>query len=212
MITADSLLPTIRKIVASYLEEIGTSESQQNQYIFIFITEALRKLANIAYVMRVSDPMTISGEGFITFQRSGQSIIDLYAPLRIMDSTGKEVVKRTAYADTKSGWWRESSNTPIHVKGLNGAYTLHYIAYPSTVASASSPVEFPDAGSLGLSYHVAAMIMESRPHAKDLAAHYYALSQRYLKIAVQANIDARGHSSGGFVPSLNTVDSAFGGG
>lgn len=212
MLTADSLLPTIKKIVASFIEEIGNTDNQQNQYIFIFINEALRKLASVAYVMKESDSLTISADGLITFQRSSQPITDMYAPLRILDSNGREVAKRTAYADTRAGWWRESSNTPIHVKGLNGSYTLQYIAYPATVAANNSPIEFPDAGSLGLSYHVAAMIMEARPNAKDLATHYYALSNSYLKIAARANIDARGHGSGGYVPSLNAVDAAFGGG
>lgn len=212
LITADDLIPTIKQITVSFLEEIGSTGSQQNQFIFIYLNQALRKLANIAYVMKISDPLTISGNGDVTFQLNSQPITNMYAPLRIMDSNGKETAKRTAYADTKAGWWRESSNTALNVKGLTGSYTLHYIAYPAQLAQTTSVIEFPDAGSMGLAYYTAAMIVESLPNAKDLVAHYYSLAQQHLKIAVQATIDARGHSSGGYVPSLNTVDTAFLGG
>jgi hypothetical protein len=212
MITADDLIPTIKKLTSSFLEEIGGTDSAQNSFIFIYLNNALRKLANIAYTMKISDPMTINADGFITFKSGAQDITNLYAPLRIVDPTGKESAKRVSYVDTKVGWWRESHNTQMHVRGFNGAYTLHYIAYPAQVAQTSSVIEFPDAGSMGLAYYTAALIVESLPNSKSLAVHFYTLAQQHLKVAVQANIDARGHSSGGFVPSLNTVDLAFGGG
>lgn len=209
-VTAGDLLPTIKKLVASYLEEIGSTDEAQAVYLFPYLNHALRKLANIAYVMKISDPLSISSDGFVTFNLNTQPITNLYAPLRILEPSGtKEVRKRTSFVDT-NGWWRESANTQIHVKGLaSGLYTLHYIAYPATVATNNSPIEFPDSGTMGLCYYVAALIVESLPNAKDLATHYYSLAERDMKIAVQGNVDARGHSSGGYVPSLNLVDTVF---
>lgn len=209
-ITAGDLLPTIKKLSASYLEEIGSTDEAQNVYIFAYINHALRELANIAYVMKISDPLSISSDGFVTFNLNTQPITNLYAPLRILEPSGtKEVRKRTSFVDT-NGWWRESTNTQIHVKGLTaGSYTLHYIAYPATVATSSSIIEFPDSGTMGLSYYTAALVVESLPNGKDQADHYYGLYARHMKIAVQANIDARGHSSGGYVPSLNLVETVY---
>ncbi|MNY18347.1 hypothetical protein D3C86_1517230 [compost metagenome] len=140
----------------------------------------------------------------------------MYSPLRIIGPDGWEINKRTSFTDYR-GWWRESSNSDIHIKGftdpgnplLSGGYLLQYLAYPALVTDTSSVVEFPDSGTMGLCYQCAALIVESLPSAKDLAVHYYNLSSQYMKIATQANIDARGQSSGGFVPSLFTIDQAF---
>ncbi|WP_138752761.1 hypothetical protein [Paenibacillus sinopodophylli] len=212
MITADDLLPTIKKLSASFIEEIGGTDTAQNSFIFIYLNNALRKLAKIAYVMKISDPLTVSLDGFVTFKSGTQDISSLYAPLRIINPSGSETAKRTSFVDTKIGWWRESSNTQIHVRGMVGDYTLHYLTYPAQVVQTSSAIEFPDAGSMGLAYYTVALIVESLPNSKSLSVHFYTLAQQHLKIATQANIDARGHSSGGFIPSLNDVDMAFGGG
>lgn len=217
MITAGNLLLTIKKISASYLEEIGATDGDQEVYIFEYINNALRKLAKIAYVMKISDAKSLSADGFVTFQQSSQDIANMYAPLRILDPNGREMTRRTSFTDSK-GWWRESSNTQISVKGFSlasqplasGNYTLHYLAYPATIASSSSVVEFPDAGTMGLCYYTAALIAESfADDGKGIVNHFYAKAKGHLRIAVQANIDGRGHSSGGVVPSLNDIDTAF---
>ncbi|NJJ38542.1 hypothetical protein [Paenibacillus apii] len=208
----------IKQLAASYLEEIGDEEGTQNNYIFQYMTHALRRLAHIAYQQKDSDALYISSDGAAIFQIGGTDISNMYAPLRILDPNGRDMQKRVSYADTR-GWWREATNTQIHIKGYAlatnplpaGNHILQYLAYPAAVSSLLSPVQFPDAGSMGLCYYVAGLILESRPNAKDLVTHYYNLAQGHLKIAVQASIDGRGTSSGGFVPSLNSVDLAFGG-
>lgn len=218
MLIASDLVPMIKGLAASYLEEIGDEEGVQNSFIFQYLTHSLRRLAHIAYQEKDSDALYISSDDYHIFQIGGSDITDIYAPLRILDPNGREVQKRVSFADTR-GWWREATNTKIHIKGYalatnplpQGNHILQYLAYPATVASLESPVQFPDAGSMGLCYYVAGLILESRPSAKDLVMHYMTLSKTHLKIAMQANIDGRGTSSGGFVPSLAMVDLVFGG-
>lgn len=218
MLTAGNLVPMIKKLAESFLEEIGDEESVQDNYIFQYLTHALRRLAHIAYHQKNSDALYVSSDDYAIFQIGGVDITDIYAPLRILDPQGRDTQKRVSFADTR-GWWRESTNTNIHLKGFAlatnpmpaGNYILQYLAYPAIVASLESAIQFPDAGSMGLCYFTAALILESRPSAKDLSTHYYNLAQSHLKIAQQANIDGRGTSSGGYVPSLATVDLAFGG-
>jgi len=219
MLTASDLLPIIKTLARAYLDEIGPNEESRDMYIRAYLNSALRKLASVAYQYRESDPLLLNSDGYVTFQRNAQPITDLYAPLRIIDPSGKEAEKRTSTAATK-GWWRESSNTPLHIRGFtlaqplpSGNYVLQYIAYPATISSNTSPVEFPLAGQMGLCYYAAMLIVESlEDEQKPLPMYYNAKSQEHLKIAVQANIDARGHGSGGFVPSLNTIDTVFFGG
>lgn len=215
-ITAGDLLPTIKKLAASYLEEIGGTDSAQNSFIFIYLNNALRKLAHIAYNVETSDELNLSADGYVTFKKNNQDIANLYSPLRIYGPDGRTIPRRSSSEDYK-GWWREAANTRIHIRGYTeksqpltaGNYTLDYIFYPTAVTQESSPVQFPDAGTMGLCYYCAALILESRPNAKDLVIHYFALANQHLSIAVQANIDARGKSSGGYAPTLNTVDQVF---
>lgn len=216
-ITAGDLVPTIKKLAVSFLEEIGATDKDQDFYIYMYLNNALRKLAGIAYIMKESDLISLSTDGYVTFLSSSQPIANMYAPLRILDPSGRETAKRTSFVDVK-GWWRESANTKIHMKGFTvasqpmaaGNYVLHYLAYPATVASAGSVIEFPDAGAMGLTYFVAAMIGESFVDGdKRIVDHYYGLADAEIPITTQANIDGRGHSSGGFVPSQSTTDSVF---
>lgn len=216
-IKAEDLIPTIKKLAVSFLEEIGATDKDQDFYIYMYLNNALRKLANIAYIMKESDLISLSADGYATFLSSSQPITNMYAPLRILDPSGRETAKRTSFVDVK-GWWRESANTQIHMKGFAlpsqplaaGNYVMHYLAYPSKIASGNSVIEFPDAGAMGLSYFVAAMIGESFVDGdKSIVDHYYRLADAEISIATQANIDGRGHSSGGFVPSQSTTDSVF---
>lgn len=215
MLTANDLLPTIQKIASSYLDELGSNETDQNNYIFEFLSRTLRKLAGIAYQVKDSDKLTLSQDGYVTFKRDGVEIQDLYAPLTLLNPQGYEVTKRTSFSDDK-GWWRDGSNSSVHIKGfssarplMQGDYTLKYVAYPKKITEATDAVEFPDAGSLGLSYHCAALIMESLPNHKDLATHFYNLSILHLKSITQASIDSMGRSTGGFRPDTATIDAVY---
>lgn len=208
MTTASDLITPITKYVASYIEELGSTSATQNVLLFSYITLALKKLAHVAYKSRTSSVLSITADGDQTFLIGGAAITDLYSPLRILDSTNKEIVKRTSYS-APTGWYRESYNSSIHTKNMTGNHTLMYIAYPADVTATGDTIDFPPAGNMGLIYYVCAMIVESLPNAKDQATHFYTLANMHLKIAVQANIDGRGVSTGGWVPSLNTIDLMF---
>lgn len=214
MLTAANVVPTIKKLVESYLEEAGSTDLEQNETIFMYLTQALRKLAHLAYYEKTSDALYISSDGDAIFQRSAADITDMYAPLRILDPQGRETQKRVSYADTR-GWWRDAANLNINLKGFAlatnplpaGEYTLHYLAYPASINSLNSTINFPDAGSMGLCYYTAAMIYESLPTAKDLVNHYYGLADGNWEVAALANSMGRGISSGGPVPS--TADAKY---
>jgi hypothetical protein len=211
MIYASDLVPTIKKLVESYLEEIGDGAAEQNSNIFMYLNQGLRKLARLAYQERDSDALYISSDDYQIFTIGGNAITNMYAPLRILDPQGRDMQKRVSFADTR-GWWREATNVNIHIKGYAlatnplpaGNHILQYLAYPGTIASLESRVDFPDVGSMGLCYFVAGLILESRPSAKDLANHYYGLADGYWEIVELANMEGRGTSSGGPVPSMVT--------
>ncbi|OMD69190.1 hypothetical protein BSK48_17085 [Paenibacillus odorifer] len=208
MLTAGDLVPTIKKLAESFLEEIGDEDNVQNSFIFQYLNQGLRRLVHLAYQQKDSDALYISSDGLQIFTVGGAPITNMYSPLRILDPQGRDMQKRVSYADTR-GWWREATNTNITIKGYalatnplpQGEHILQYLAYPSTVSSLQSRVEFPDAGSMGLCYYVAGLILESRPTAKDLVNHYYGLADGYWDIVLLANTAGRGVSSGGMVPS-----------
>lgn len=210
MIYASDLVPTIKKLAESYLEEIGDEDGVQNSFIFQYLNQGLRRLAHLAYQQKDSDALYISSDDYHIFTIGGSPITNMYAPLRILDPQGRDMQKRVSFADTR-GWWREATNTNIHIKGYAlatnplpaGNHILQYLAYPAPVISLQSAVQFPDSGSMGLCYYVAGLILESRPTAKDLVNHYYGLADGYWDIVILANTMGRGTSSGGPVPSQN---------
>lgn len=206
MATAGDVITLAKTMNAMDNEELGTDSQQTDKYI-IFLNRALKELAHIAYRTRQSDVLNITSDGYKTFQKDSTDINDLYAPLRILDPTGKDTVKRTSYA-APTGWWRESDGQQIHVKSMSGNHTLIYVGYPLTVTDSNSPLDFPEAGVMGLTFWVIGIAKESR-NAFEESSAMYARARERLKITVLANEAARGVSSGGFVPSINDVDRAF---
>jgi hypothetical protein len=202
MTTADDVIFMVKKMAASDIRELGNSDSQQNTYLLAYITRALKELAHIAYISKESDVLNITQDGYQTFLQDGNPV-DMYAPLRILDQNGRPVEKRTAF-DGPKGWWRESASTKIHTKGMNGNYTLHYIAYPKSVQSTTDMVEFPDAGIMGLVFWTCGIIKESANGYQEAQVMYDRAKER-LKVAIAANDYGRGKSTGGWVPSLNDV-------
>lgn len=207
-ITADKVITPVKQYVASFLEELGSTSDAQNTYLFNYISLTLWKLAHIAYQPKYSDVLNITADGYQTFKLSAVDITDFYAPLRILNASGQEVQWRTSYS-APTGWYKESASVRIHTKNLTGNHTLHYLDYPAEVTATTSVIDFPKAGLMGLIYYVSAGVLESLPNAKELSDHFYRLAEKDLKIAVLANTDARGKSSGGFVPSPFTVDQFF---
>jgi hypothetical protein len=206
MATAGDVITLVKTMNAMDMEELGT-DAQQTDKLIIFLNRALKELAHLAYRTKVSDVLNIETDGYKTFQRGSVDITDLYAPLRILDPTGRDTNKRTSYA-APTGWWRESDAQQIHCKGMSGNHTLVYVAYPTAVTTTSSPLDFPEAGMMALAFWVIGIAKESR-NAYEESNAMYARARERLKVLVLANEAARGVSSGGYVPSINDVDRAF---
>lgn len=194
-------------MAASDVKQLGTADAAQNTYLFKYASRALKELAHISYQTRITQALNIVADGDQAFQYNNVAITDLYSPLRILNASGNEVQKRTAYA-APTGWWKESAGNTINTKSMTGNHTLHYIRYPSDVTATADPVEFPDSGMMGLAFWVCGIIKESANGYEESNVMYQRARDR-LKIAVQANIDGRGVSTGGWVPSLNTIETVF---
>lgn len=204
MATVDDLIGIMQVINTLDNADIGESDNGQSNYI-IFINRAMKELAHIAYRSRVSDELMISGDGYVYFQKSASNITDIYAPQRIMNAAEtSEVPKRTAFS-APVGWWRESDGAAIHVRGLtSGSYKLHYIGYPTTVSATTDTLDFPEAGIMVLAYWCSALVKEAS-NSYDEAQAMRAIANKNMGVIVQANTDARGVSSGGYVPSQATL-------
>lgn len=207
MSTAGDVVTLIRTMGAMELEELGTTTETQNNALIVFINAALKELVHLAYRARVSDVLNITADGYQTFKRNSTDIADLYSPLRILDSTGRPILKRTAF-DAPTGWWREADSQPLHTKNVTGNHTLHYIAYPTPCTDTNSTLDFPDAGLMGLAFWVCGLVKESRDAYEESQAMYNKANNR-LKVLALANEAGRGTSSSGYVPSLNDIDRAF---
>jgi len=202
MTTAGDVIFLVKKMAASDIRELGLSDQQQNTYLLAYITRALKELAHIAYIAEESDVLTISSDGYQQFLKNGNPI-DMYSPLRLLDSSGRPIEKRTAF-DAPRGWWRESASTLIHTRGITGDFVLHYTAYPKAVQSENDVVEFPDAGIMGLAFWVCGIVKETANGYQEAQAMYDRAKER-LRVVIAANDYGRGKSTGGWVPSLNDV-------
>lgn len=208
MSTAGDVITLAKIMNAMDNEEIGTSSAAQDAAYIIFLNRALKELAHLAYRSRVSDSLNLTTDGYKTFQKDSADITDLYSPLRIMnDTTNKPISKRTAW-DAPTGWWRESDSQSIHTKSMTGLHTLHYIGYPTAVVNNDSPLDFPDAGMMGLAFWVIGIAKESRNAFADSNAMYKRAQER-LKILALANEAARGYSTNGYVPAVDDVGRVF---
>lgn len=157
MFVMSDILGVIRTLAVNELDDLSPDPNEQNDKIIEFTNVVLRKRVRQAYNVDTSDPLTISGDGYQTFLKSGNPITEMYEPLGLYDTQGRQAYRRTTW-DSLRGWWREGDNQPIHTKGITGDYTLKYIRYPAKVTSISDPVEFPLAGQWDLIYDVVGLI------------------------------------------------------
>lgn len=204
--TAGQLATIIKMMCAMDIAELGDVASTQNAYIYDYMSRALKELASLAYVVRITDSLSITADGFVTFTLAGSNVADVYEPIRIMDSNGNEVPKRAFFSAPK-GWWRESANSDFHVKGLNGNYILHYKAYPTEITSDSQVPDFPESGYMVLCYYTSGLIKESKNFYEESQAMYSKAKER-MKLLVKANEDARG-TMGGKPPMVSDIDLYF---
>jgi hypothetical protein len=193
---AGQLASIIEKMSEMDVYDLGEDPST---YIYYYLNIAMMKLARVAYQVKFSDALAISGDGYKTFQIAGTDISDVFEPMVIYDSNEVEVQKRTAYSAPK-GWWRESDNLPIHVRGLAaGNYTLKYVKYPARVSIASDPIEFPPSGYDVLIKEVIASIKYSK-NSYGGAEFADAQAKKSMGLALQGSVSARGTGTTGQPP------------
>lgn len=192
MRNAGQLATLIKQLCKTDIAELGNNDSTQNTYIFDFMSRALHELASYAGVIKVSDALSITADGFISFLKDGSAITDMYEPIRILDTNGDPVDCRNDFTDGY-GWFRDSFSSQIHMKGLNTSYTytLYYKAYPQEITASTQTPEFPPSGFLALCYYTSALIKESKAFY-DEANHYYSLANQRMRVIDKANTDGKG--------------------
>ncbi len=197
------LTSQIKKMGKMDIAHLG-NDSDQNTYIYYYMTLAMWKYVSLVYVTRTSDELAVSADGYVTFQRDGADIQDLYQQLRILapDESGTELSKRTSFSAPR-GWYRESVNSQIHIKGT-GTYVMQYKGYPAKASTAAQILEWPATSYDLLIYETIGKIKESLDDAQGAAAAY-AIADKLIPILVKANADAQGSTTGN-PPSQGDVE------
>jgi hypothetical protein len=197
------LATIIQNLAQNEMGDLGATDALQKSAIYSLMNIAMMKLARIAYNTTYSDALAISTDGFVTFQVSSQAITNMFEPLVVLTSADQEIQKRTSYS-APTGWWRDSQNLEIHVRGLTvGNYTLKYIRYPKLVTLDTDTVEFPPSGYDALIKDIMSLVKLTR---NSYAGSEYmdGKSKAALGEVTQAAMSAKGTGSTG--QPVGTVD------
>lgn len=206
---AGQLASYIIKMSEMDVADLGATESAQKGYIYPYLNMAMWELARLAYNVKFSDPLNISSNGYKTFQLNSADITDMYEPMVIYNSSDVQQQKRTAY-DAPTGWWKESNNLEIHVKGLTpGSYTLKYIKYPNPVTLDSDVVEFPPSGYLTLAKKVISLIKYSK-NSYGGSEFMENQASKSMGLAAQGSISSKGTGTTGQLVGASDVAIARG--
>jgi len=199
---------TINKMDMSYL---GPDEGSQDQTLIQFMNIALWDMARLCYNTEASDVMNVTADGVVDFTRGNIPITNMFEPLRLLNIGGgneMEVPKR--YSDTApTGWYCESPNQPIDLKGIRGQVKLKYIRYPRQVTQIGDPVDCPESGYDALINKISAQVKSVKNFYEESAAMEAKAKDGYPNVA-QAAISARGQSSAGAPPSFGDVTTVRG--
>lgn len=201
--TVGELTSQIKRESKMNIAHLG-NDNEQNTFIWYYLTLAMWKYVGLIYKKRVSDPLVVASDGYVTFKVDDADIEDFYAPIRIYvgSENGKALVKRTSF-EAQQGWFIESANDRMHIKGA-GTYVLSYRAYPAKATSASQVLEWPAASYDLLMFETIGKIKESLNDLEG-AAQAYTTADKLIPILVKANLDNSQSSTGGAVPSQNEV-------
>lgn len=191
---------------------MGPDESTQDQALLQFMNVALWNLARLCYNTESSDDIVISADGNVSFTMGNTPITNMYEPLRLLKVDGSsEIEVQRRYSDTAPiGWYCESPNKPIHLRGVTGTLRLKYIRYPRQVTQASDPVDVSEAGYKPLIMEISSLIKSAKNFYQESEAMGAVAKSGYAGIT-QAAISGRGPSSGGQPPSYDDVKKAQGG-
>lgn len=199
--TVGELTSQIKKEGKMNIAHLG-NDSDQNTYIRYYMTLSMWKYVGLVYKKRVSDPLIVSSDGYVTFKIGGSDIEDFYAPIRIFinDESGKALGKRTSF-EAPTGWFIESANDRIHIKGT-GTYVLSYRAYPAKAISETQVLDWPASSYDLLMFETIGKIKESLNDLEGASAAY-AIADKLIPILIKANMDNSQSTTGGMVPSHN---------
>lgn len=207
---AGQLATIIKKLAQMDVEELGPDDDTQNSYIFQFMNVVMLKMARMAYNVEFSDAKTISADGYVTFQLNGVDIANLFEPQTLLDASENEVMHRTSYSAPK-GWFRESNNLSVHVRGLtSGSYKLRYIRYPALVTLTTDTVEIPPIGYDALIKDVISLI-KLAPNSYAGSEYVGGLAKQAYGGVTQGSVSARGTGSSGQPPGNQDTLTARGG-
>jgi hypothetical protein len=201
--TVGELNTQIKRESKMNLAQLGSTDASQNSYIWPYMTQALWKYAGLIFRKKVSDPLVVAANGYVTFQFGGVDISDMYAPMKILiapEVSGSTFVHRTSF-DAPNGWFKESANDRIHIKGP-GTYILHYRAYHSKITSDAQTLDLPQAAYRLIQYETLALIFHSLNDVASAGA-MQAIADKEIPILIKANMDSSQATSGGVVPSQN---------
>jgi hypothetical protein len=201
---AGQILSVVRTVNSMDITYLGPDSSTQNQTLFQFMNIALWNLVRLCYNTEVTDTMTISADGPITFTKGNAAITNMYEPLRMLIITaGIETEVQRRYSDTAPvGWYCEGPNQPIDLRGITGSIKLKYIRYPRQVTQESDPVDISESGYKALIMEMSSLVKNVKNFYEEANAMAANAKAGYPSIT-QAAISARGPSSGGQPPSMS---------
>lgn len=213
--TAGQLFTIVKDLCQNEMDDLSTDSNGQQDAVFRLINLCSWRLPRIHYLSVYSDAKTISADGFVTFQLSSTDIADLFEPLMILDANDKRMQQRTS-DDAPIGWWRESHNLEIHIRGFNytrpliaGPYTLKYLKYPKQITLEGDKLEIAPSGYYQLVHDVARLIKLTR-NSYQGSEFMGTQAEQSLTQTVQGAISGRGIGSGTTPPGLNDVKNARG--
>lgn len=194
ILTADQLGTTIKTLCKRDMEDIGEADSQ-NSTIYDLMNLFLHQKARAAYIETWSDELTISGNGFVTFQKSGQDISDLYEPLMVYKYTASsdryEQVRMLKSFDGGDGWFRGGPTSQMYLRGQTGTFKLYYLRYPAKITLGSQVPEYPPQGYQEMVTWIVSQLKLPKNYYAEMQA-VKELSDQSKTAATKAAINARG--------------------
>jgi hypothetical protein len=202
--TVGEIISQIKKQGKMDIAHLGT-DADQSTYIMYYMNLAAWKYVGLVYKKRTTDALVVAASGYVNFKIDGVDIEDFYAPIRlfITDTEGKVFKRRTSSDDTSSGWFKESFNDPIHIRGA-GTYMMQYRAFTTKITAVGQALDWPATSYDLLMFETIGKIKESLNDESGAAAAY-AVADKLIPILVKANMDSSQSSTGGVVPSQNEV-------
>lgn len=220
--SAGELFTIIKMLGAKDIEDFGDDEGQKNA-VYYFMNIEMMKLAKLVEKVVYSESKSLSADGYVTFQQSGVDINDIFEPKTILYTEAgvlKELPHRTSDV-APQGWWRESQNNEIHIRGFGSVtgqnprplpsttYQLKYIKYPSKVTVDGSMVDIPPSGYSELIHGVLRLIKYAKNSYGGADFMDQKAKSEYNNL-VQGTISGRGTGNTGQATGINDATVAKG--